>query len=114
MEAMACGIPVISTDLVGMPDLIKQGHSGLLVESENAKALAGAIQRLAEDKNLRETLAIEGREKVIRTFDISVCLQPLLSKFKQALSSTIEHSNKKTSSKTTNETTNETTKQGQL
>ncbi|MDB9998816.1 glycosyltransferase family 4 protein [Porticoccaceae bacterium] len=114
MEAMACGIPVISTDLVGMPDLIKQGHSGLLVESENPRALAEAIRRLAEDETLRETLAMEGREKVIRTFDISVCLQPLLSKFKQALSSTIEHSNKKTSSKTTNETTNETTKQGQL
>lgn len=85
MEAMACGIPVISTDLVGMPDLIQNGHSGLLVEPENSRALAEAIGRLAADKSLRDLLAAQGREKVIRTFDISVCLEPLFAKFQQSI-----------------------------
>jgi len=106
MEAMACGIPVISTDLVGMPDLIKSGHSGLLVEPENAEALAEAIGHLAEDKTLRKALAIEGRQKVIRTFDISVCLEPLLNKFKQVIRPAIEQARK--------EKTNETSNQGQV
>lgn len=85
MEAMACNVPVISTDLVGIPDLIQNNHSGLLVEPENSQALAAAIKRLADDKQLRVLLAAAGREKVIRTFDISVCLEPLMAKFKQAI-----------------------------
>ena len=85
MEAMACGLPVISTDLVGIPDLIEDGRTGLLVEPNNASALAMAITRLADDSGLREQLAVQGREKVINGFDIDDCLEPLLEKFRQAI-----------------------------
>ena len=85
MEAMACGIPVISTNLVGIPDLIQDGRSGLLVEPNNPQKLAEAIARLAADRELRDLLAGEGRDKVLRVFDNAVCLEPLLNKFRQAL-----------------------------
>ena len=85
MEAMACGVPVISTDLVGIPDLIEDGQSGLLVEPNNAVALAQAITHLADDLELRQQLAEQGREKVIKTFDITKSLDPLLEKFRQAI-----------------------------
>lgn len=85
MEAMACGVPVISTDLVGIPDLIEDGRTGLLVQPNDSTALAEAIIRLADDAALRSQLALQAREEVVKTFDIAVCLEPLFTKFKQAI-----------------------------
>lgn len=85
MEAMACGVPVISTQLAGIPDLIEHERSGLLVEPSNATALAQAITRLADDRGLREQLAAQGREKVLNSFDIAHCLEPLFEKYRQAI-----------------------------
>lgn len=84
MEAMACGVPVISTRLVGIPDLIKHGSTGLLVEPNDSNALAEAIGQLGHDDELRRRLALQGREAVTRRFDIATCLEPLLIKFIQA------------------------------
>ncbi len=84
MEAMACGIPVISTKLVGIPDLIEDGSSGLLVEPNDSAALAQAIAQLGNDTGLRCRLALQGRESVVECFDITTCLEPLLNKFIQA------------------------------
>jgi colanic acid/amylovoran biosynthesis glycosyltransferase len=52
MEAMACGLPAISTRLVGIPDLIRDGETGLLVEANDAAGLADAIARLMHDREL--------------------------------------------------------------
>ena len=85
MEAMACGVPVISTRLVGITDLIDDGETGLLAEPNDADDLAVKIQRLINDKSLRDRFAISGREKVESQFDLSNCLEPLLGKFRQNL-----------------------------
>lgn len=85
MEAMACGVPVISTQLAGIPDLIEHEHSGLLVEPKDVTALAAAISRLADDSVLREQLALQGRAKLVESFDIARCLEPLLDRFRQAI-----------------------------
>ena len=84
MEAMACGVPVISTRLVGIPDLIEHGSTGLLVEPNDSKALAQAVGQLGNDDELRRRLALQGREAVTRRFDIANCLELLLNKFIQA------------------------------
>jgi colanic acid/amylovoran biosynthesis glycosyltransferase len=83
MEAMACGVPVISTKLVGIPDLIVDGETGLLAEPNNTNDLSNKIFQLIEDKPLRSRLAINGREQVERQFDLSTCLNPLFEKFAQ-------------------------------
>lgn len=83
MEAMACGVPVISTDLVGISDLVEDGRTGLLVAPNNADQLAQAIIKLAEDSELRQQLASRGRTMVVEQFDINDCLEPLFNKFKQ-------------------------------
>ena len=49
MEAMACGLPAVSTRLVGIPDLIRDGDTGLLVDPNDAQALADALMRLGQD-----------------------------------------------------------------
>jgi glycosyltransferase involved in cell wall biosynthesis len=52
MEAMASGKPVIATDIGGMPDLIDDGQTGALVPPGDAAALASAMQRLIDDREL--------------------------------------------------------------
>ena len=85
MEAMACGLPAVSTRLVGIPDLVKDGESGLLVPSGDAEALADALARLAIDPDISARLAAAGRARVQAAFDLSTCLDPLVERFRTAL-----------------------------
>jgi colanic acid/amylovoran biosynthesis glycosyltransferase len=70
MEAMAMEIPTVSTCVSGIPELIEDGQSGLLVREKDAVALADAIQRLIEDDCLRQRLEKQGRQKIIQEFNI--------------------------------------------
>jgi glycosyltransferase involved in cell wall biosynthesis len=70
MEAMACEVPVVSSRLSGIPELVEDGVSGLLVEPRDVDALVEALARLAADPALRVTLGREGRRKVEREFDL--------------------------------------------
>jgi colanic acid/amylovoran biosynthesis glycosyltransferase len=81
MEAMACGVPVVSTKLVGIPDLIVDGETGLLAEPNNTNDLTAKLQQLIDDKSLRSTLAANGRQQVGDQFDLATCLNPLFEKF---------------------------------
>lgn len=85
MEAMACGLPAISTRLVGIPDLIRDGETGLLVEANDAKGLADAIARLMHDRELAHRLALSGRRWVDEKFNLKNCLNPLIERFRQKL-----------------------------
>lgn len=86
MEAMACGLPVVSTRIVGIPDLVIDGETGLLVEPRDADELADALQRLLGDPALAERLAVAGRGHVLEDFDIETCLEPLIREFRARLS----------------------------
>ncbi|WP_425398124.1 glycosyltransferase family 4 protein [Aeoliella sp.] len=92
MEAMACGVPVVSTRLVGIPDLVVHEETGLLVEPNNSCQLADALQRLHDDIELRDKLAEAGRQCVVEHFDIHNCLAPLLSRFREKCHSTAAES----------------------
>jgi glycosyltransferase involved in cell wall biosynthesis len=85
MEAMACGLPVVSTRLVGIPDLVVDGETGLLVSPGDVAALASALERLARDPELSAALASAGRERVVERFDLRSCLEPLLERFRAHL-----------------------------
>jgi glycosyltransferase involved in cell wall biosynthesis len=85
MEAMACGLPAVSTDLVGIPDLVIDGATGLLVPPEEAEALADALMRLARDPALAARLAAAGRSRVTQHFDLGTCLEPLLDQYRKRL-----------------------------
>jgi glycosyltransferase involved in cell wall biosynthesis len=85
MEAMACGVPVVSTRLVGIPDLVVDGETGLLAEPNNSEELAGKLQQLIDDDSLRGKLSQNGRQQVERLFDLSICLNPLFEKFTQSI-----------------------------
>jgi glycosyltransferase involved in cell wall biosynthesis len=56
LEAMASGMPVVTTDTCGMPDAVKDGFNGLLVPPADSTALLDALTRLMESQALREEL----------------------------------------------------------
>lgn len=85
MEAMASGLPAVSTRLVGIPDLIRDGETGLLVPPGDATALADAIARLMNDPVLSRHLADAGRRWVHQRFDLSNCLAPLIERYRERL-----------------------------
>jgi glycosyltransferase involved in cell wall biosynthesis len=68
-EAMACGLPVIATRAGGVPEIVENGLSGLLVEPGDADALAAAVTKLLENSTLRDSLAQAGRERVRERFN---------------------------------------------
>jgi len=68
-EAMAMGVAVIATDAKGVPEIIQNGHTGLLVPPKNSKVLAEAIAQLVENPRLRERLAKEGQKFSRENFD---------------------------------------------
>lgn len=72
MEAMGMGLPVISTRISGVPELIEDGVSGLLVEPGDPAALAGAIGRLLDDPGLSASLGGEARKRVAERFSAGV------------------------------------------
>jgi colanic acid/amylovoran biosynthesis glycosyltransferase len=69
MEAMAGGIPVVSTRHSGIPELVVDGHTGLLTDERDAEGLAAAIERLIRDRASAERLAQAARARVEQEFD---------------------------------------------
>jgi glycosyltransferase involved in cell wall biosynthesis len=70
MEAMASGLPVVSTDVGGIAELVEDGVSGYLTPSGDVGAFADALERLAGDAELRERMGAAGRERVRSDFDV--------------------------------------------
>jgi glycosyltransferase involved in cell wall biosynthesis len=70
MEAMAAGVPVVSTKLSGIPELIEDGVEGILVPSGDAAALAEALARTIDDRAAAAERAARAREKVERQHDV--------------------------------------------
>ena len=61
-EAMATGRPVVATRVCGVPYMVEDGGSGILVEHGDVAALAGALSRLLRDRELRVQMGQRGRE----------------------------------------------------
>lgn len=74
IEAMALGLPVVSTNVGGMPYLIDNEKEGILVEKGDVDAMVNAIIRIFKEKALRDTLILNARIKT-ETFDWSVVKQ---------------------------------------
>lgn len=70
-EAMVAGRPVIATAVGGVPELVEDGVTGLLVPPKNTQALAEAILQLVGNSTLREEMGREGQRKALERFDIN-------------------------------------------
>lgn len=86
MEAMALGVPCISTLVAGIPELIVPGRDGILVPAGSIEALTDAILALARDPELRERLGSSGRKQVLQEYRLETNLQILADNWKRRLS----------------------------
>ena len=71
LEAMACGLPVIATDVGGNSELVDDGSTGILVPPGNVPALAAAIAGLADDGKRAAAMGRAGRQRVEREFSLA-------------------------------------------
>jgi glycosyltransferase involved in cell wall biosynthesis len=69
VEAMACGVPVVTTGVSGIPEVVSDGVNGQLVPPDDPQALAAALARLAREPRFASRLASAGRETVRERFD---------------------------------------------
>ena len=70
MEAMAAGLPVVSTRIGGIPEMIVENETGFLVQPEDAMALVGAIEKVTNDRSLGQRLGQAGHERAQKLFSI--------------------------------------------
>ncbi len=68
LEAAACGRPVVTTEMPGCKDFVTHGYNGFIVPVDNPPALAGALERLVEDPELRTQMGNHGRSLVLERF----------------------------------------------
>ena len=76
-EAMAAGIPVISTFHAGIQELVTDKESGLLVEEKDVNGIVKAVELLIKNEDLYNKISRQGREKVIQDFDIKNVIDKL-------------------------------------
>lgn len=68
LEAMACGKPVITSDVSALPEVVVDGKTGILCEPGNVEAFVTACQRLAAEFTLAQSMGIAGRERALEHF----------------------------------------------
>lgn len=68
LEAGACARPVVASDIGGVPDLVVNNETGLLIPAEDVESLADAIVRLAQDRKLGQKIGLNGYHHVARNF----------------------------------------------
>lgn len=72
LEAMARGVCVVASDVGGIPEMIDDGVSGILVPADDVDALGSALRRVLSDGPLRSRLGAAARERVLTDFDLDV------------------------------------------
>lgn len=91
MEAMASGLPVVATDLSGVPELVRHGDTGWLVPPGDATALADALQAVATDPAGAAVVASRGRRMVEQQFDLAANVEQLAQLFRRTGDHTGDH-----------------------
>ena len=79
LEAMSCAVPIIATNVGGIPEIVQHMISGLLVEPESPINLANAIITLVADQDLRKKMGAQARERILNSFSIDQVLPKMES-----------------------------------
>ncbi len=85
LEAAACGLPIVATDVPGCREIVSNGENGFLVPPKNPEALANAIRLLIDDENRCMTMGREGRKKILAEFDERIIIKQTLDVYKEIM-----------------------------
>lgn len=86
IEASAAGRPVIVSDAGGLPEVIINGKTGIMVPKEDAKAAAAAMKKLVLDKKLRVKMGDAGKQYVSSRYDWDQCVDTMIDLYKETIS----------------------------
>lgn len=89
VEAMSCGLPVVASTADGIPEVVKDGVTGLLVGSGDAKAVANAVIRLLSNRRLMDEMGSSGRSRALDLFTWDKAADDLLLYYKGLLTNTL-------------------------
>ncbi|MBK8816888.1 MAG: glycosyltransferase family 4 protein [Methylococcaceae bacterium] len=81
LEAMAAAKPVVATKVGGIPELVSDGQTGILVPSEEPKSMALAISKLLSDPYLCKIMGLSGKKRVINEFSVSNMVENTISAY---------------------------------
>jgi len=81
LEAMAAGLPVISTNIFCIPEIITEGQNGFLIEPGDTVALEDRMRRLLSDETLRGAMSKNNTERANALYDVEVAVQTLTNEF---------------------------------
>lgn len=82
-EALALGVPVVASAVGGLPDIVVDGQTGLLVPASDAEAIAAAVSRLLDDAELARRLGAAGRERVSTRFTVERMVEGYLRVYEE-------------------------------
>lgn len=85
LEAMAMGLPVVSTTVYGIPEAVEDGKTGLLIDAGDAEALAAKILEMFHDRSMRNRLGASASELVLQNFNERVAAKIALDHYQMAL-----------------------------
>jgi glycosyltransferase involved in cell wall biosynthesis len=84
-ESLACGRPVVTTNISALPEVVDHGENGLLCPRDDVAAYAAAVRRLGEDAALRRRFGEHGRAKVVQSFSYEQLASGLIGVYERLL-----------------------------
>jgi glycosyltransferase involved in cell wall biosynthesis len=84
LEALGCGVPVVATDLGGLPELVRPGVDGELVPADDHVALGDAMAKLVGDPQLAFEMGRAGRARILEEFSPELHLERLAMTYAEA------------------------------
>jgi glycosyltransferase involved in cell wall biosynthesis len=87
IEALAAGRPVVATRVGGVPDVVREGQDGFLVDAGDTDELADRLAQLARDPALRERMGSEGRARVLPRYAVDRLVEDVDRLYRSLLSS---------------------------
>ncbi len=78
LEAASCQLPIISTNVGGIPEIIEDGETGFLIDANNSEELTNKIRILRNNKELRQKLGNNARKFIITNFSYEIVIQKLI------------------------------------
>jgi colanic acid/amylovoran biosynthesis glycosyltransferase len=93
LEAMACGLPVVTTDCGGVREAVTDGVEGFVVPGSDPEAMAAALSQLAFDREKRQKMGERGRDRIIEHFTLERQVQDFIKMYQISLSNNSKSKN---------------------